>query len=139
MSDKNDESPDAFVRVSYSGVEKVWEKYGHRIARAHPGVLATWQGAGDPRCYWLLVSIPLESVNLHQLITDMLRQVELDTGHELEWLAVGEQHRHCVHIAIRGRDRHGEIFRFAHEYVRSRFRTIASRLVARQNIFPANV
>jgi type IV secretory pathway VirD2 relaxase len=99
-----------------------------------PDKLSQWEESGDKRIFHVIVSPESSKADLEKLSRDLMSQVERDTGRPLEWLAA--IHRHGdhphTHIALRGRDRNGDHFRFTREYIQQRFRAIGSELCTEQ-------
>lgn len=145
------------VRVTYSPnrVRGQWAAHGRYIAResatgpakdgeigfsaAAEGIdisktLATWQIAGDPRLFKLIISPEFgERLDLRRHTRELLARMEKDLGVELEWVAVAHfntGHPH-VHIALRGRTDAGPL-RLDRDYVKSGIRAHAERLCTAQ-------
>jgi hypothetical protein len=85
-----------------------------------PGRLSQWERAGDLRLWKLIVSPEAgERLDLRQHARELVATLEGDLGLHLEWVGIEHfdtAHPH-VHIAIRGRDQEGAVFRMPREYV----------------------
>ncbi len=141
------------VRVTYSPnrVRGQWAAHGRYIAResaAGPAkdgevgfsaaadglniskTLATWQTAGDPRLFKLIISPEFgERLDLRRHTRELLARMENDLGTDLEWVAVAHfntGHPH-VHVALRGRTAAGPL-RLDRDYVKSGIREHAENL-----------
>jgi hypothetical protein len=72
---------------------------------APPEALESWQKAGDPRLWKIIISPQFgERIDLNRLTRDLMRKMEKDLDTRLEWVAVphfNTKHPH-VHVAMRG-------------------------------------
>lgn len=146
------------VRITYSGnrVKGQWAAHGRYIMRdgatqlaenglgcgfaAHgdivdpPARLRSWQSAGDPRMFKLIVSPEFgERVDLTRLVRDLLRRMENDLGRSLEWVAVSHfntEHPHA-HVVLRG-VADGQELRLDREYVKHSVRKHAEEACTEQ-------
>lgn len=145
------------VRVTYSPnrVRGQWAAHGRYIAResaagpakdgevgfsaAAEGIdisktLATWQTAGDPRLFKLIISPEFgERLDLRRHTRELLTRMEKDLDVELEWVAVphfNTGHPH-VHVALRGRTAAGPL-RLDRDYVKAGIREHAESLATAQ-------
>jgi hypothetical protein len=94
-------------------------------AVAIPQLLQSWQAAGDPRVFKVIIS-PENGAHLdmHQYTRDVMAAIQKDHTGELEWVAAihsNTDHPH-VHVAIRGISREGREVSFAREYIKEGFR-----------------
>lgn len=144
------------VRVTYSRntVRGQWRAHGRYIARESAATepaaagfdaeshdidiaarLNSWQSAGDPRLWKMIISPEFgERVDLMRLTRDLMSRVERDLGSPLEWVAVAHfntEHPH-VHVALRGVGRDQPQLRLPREYVKNGMRSVAEDLCTRQ-------
>ncbi|MCX6593148.1 MAG: DUF3363 domain-containing protein [Acidobacteria bacterium] len=94
----------------------------------------SWQSAGDPRMFKLIISPEFgERVDLKQLTRQLMARMESDLGHPLEWAAVAHfntEHPH-VHVLLRGVAA-GHELRLNPDYIRSGIRKQAEELCTNQ-------
>ncbi|MGT2457730.1 DUF3363 domain-containing protein [Cupriavidus basilensis] len=100
-----------------------------------PATLAAWQEAGDEHVFKMIVSPEFgDKVDLKAHAHALIAKMEKDLGTKLEW--VGIDHHNTdnphLHIAIRGRDEHGQTLQIAPEYIKRGARARAEELVTRQ-------
>ena len=97
--------------------------------------LERWQSAGDPRLWKVILSPEFgDRIDLQRLARDLVRQMEMDFGTDLEWIAVthhNTEHPH-VHMVIRGVTATGEPLHFKREYVKHGIRGIAEEMCTHQ-------
>src|SRR5436853_4299417 len=116
------------VRITYSAnrTRGQWAAHGRYLARESAmhsearnirafgpsgpvsdihAALGTWQKAGDPRLFKMIISPEFgERVDLEQLTRRLIAHIEQDLGTGLEWAATvhsNTEHPH-VHVAMRG-------------------------------------
>ncbi len=145
------------VRLTYSPnrVTGQWAAHGRYIAREsatrpteeieagfssdRAGVpvakqLGTWQSAGDPRLFKVILSPEFgERLDLRRLTRETMAEAQRQLGRTLEWVAVAHfntEHPH-VHIALRG-VADGHALRLDKEFVKRGLRTIAAEECTRQ-------
>ena len=146
------------VRVTYlkNKVRGQWKAHGRYLAResatfesdAKPvgfsresdgvdiaGRLQSWQAAGDQQFWKLIVSPEFgDRADLSRLTRELIKQMEMDLGTDLEWVAAehrNTEHPH-VHVVIRGVRDSGEVLRLSRDYVQQGIRGIAADLCTRQ-------
>lgn len=140
------------IRVSYSGNRTAgqWAAHGRYLMRdsASEGAkafdskadridaaarLQSWQNAGDPRIFKIIVSPEFgERLDLKSLTRELMDKMEQDLG-SLEWAAVEHHntgHPH-VHIALRGISGGSEL-RIPREYIKTGIRDHAQNLCTRE-------
>jgi hypothetical protein len=145
------------VRVTYSPnrVRGQWGAHGRYIARESatrelaaeaagfgpasdgidvPRLLGGWQKAGDERLFKLIISPEFgDRLDLRKHTRDLMNQMRLDLGVDLEWVAVAHfntGHPH-VHVALRGVSSAGPL-RLPPEYVKRGLRDRAEALCTAQ-------
>lgn len=135
----------AAVRVTYSRpkVAGLWKAHGRYLQResaagkAHAGFsevgeginiaaqLDTWQRAGDPRLFRLILSPENgDRLEMQGYAGEVMARVETELGRPLEWVAAthyNTDHPH-VHIALRGVDKDGLELKLDREYIKHGFR-----------------
>ncbi len=145
------------VRVTYvkNKVRGQWKAHGRYLARESAtfeddakgagfdrGIdvdvarrLESWQIAGDPQLWKLIISPEFgDRVDLAALTRGVVERMETDLGTHLEWVAVEHQnteHPH-VHVVVRGVRSDGQPLRLSREYVQRGIRAIAEDLCTRQ-------
>lgn len=144
------------IRVTYSPnrIRGQWAAHGRYLAResaAHQvsktagfdrdgdgadlsATLRSWQVAGDPRLFKMIISPEFgERVDLEGLTRELMRRMETDFGSPLEWIAVAHhntEHPH-VHVALRGIASDQEL-RFDRRYLKHEIRQQAEAICTRQ-------
>jgi hypothetical protein len=100
-----------------------------------PKVLGTWQKAGDPRLFKLIISPEFgERLDLETHTRNLMERMERDLGTKLEWIAIihrNTEHPH-VHVALRGIDERGMALRLPREYIKNGIRQHAEELATKQ-------
>jgi hypothetical protein len=74
---------------------------------------------GDPRAWTIIVAPSANGLDMERYVREFMRQMEMDLGKRLEWLAAvhyNTLHDHA-HVLLRGRDRDGREFRMRREYI----------------------
>ena len=96
--------------------------------------LRSWQAAGDPRLFKMIISPEFgERVELEALTRELMGRIESDLGSPLEWVAVAHhntEHPH-VHVALRGVASDQEL-RFHRHYLKHGIRQHAEAICTRQ-------
>ncbi|HEY7387196.1 MAG TPA: hypothetical protein VH640_01725 [Bryobacteraceae bacterium] len=91
-------------------------------------LLNTWQQAGDPRLWKIILSPEFgDKLDMQVFARSVMRQVEKENGAGVDWVGVAHYntgHPH-VHVAMRGIDRRGREIRLPREFVKQGIRTIA--------------
>jgi len=82
---------------------------------------------GDPRAWTIIVS-PGNGLDMERYIRELMVQVELDLGKQLDWIAATHRNTKFTHshILLRGKDRDGRGFRIDRDYIREGLRTRAT-------------
>lgn len=97
--------------------------------------LAEWQAAGDVRLFKLILSPEFgEHANLRLMTQQVMARASVDLARPLQWLAVAHydtEHPH-VHVALRGVDAQGKLYRLPPGYIKSGFRAQAQRVLTEQ-------
>jgi len=97
--------------------------------------LDSWQGAGDPRFFKLIISPEFgDRMDLEVHTRELMRGMERDLHTKLEWVAAvhyNTDHPH-VHVVLRGRDEQGQALRLPREYVKSGIRSHAEDIATKQ-------
>jgi type IV secretory pathway VirD2 relaxase len=145
------------VRVTYTPnkVSGQWAAHGRYISRESaagenpqergfgsagsdidiPKTLSTWQAAGDPRLFKLIISPEFgDRLDLEAHTRNLMEQMERDLGTNLEWTAIihrNTEHPH-VHVALRGIDENGAALRLPREYIQRGIRRHAEELATGQ-------
>ena len=145
------------VRVTYAPnrIAGQWAAHGRYISRASaagenlqslgfvsagsdidvPEALGSWQKAGDPRLFKLIISPEFgERLDLKAHTRNLMERMERDLGTKLEWVAIihrNTEHPH-VHVALRGRDERGIALRLPREYIKNGIRQHADALATEQ-------
>jgi hypothetical protein len=100
-----------------------------------PKVLGSWQKAGDPRLFKLIISPEFgERLDLKTHTRNLMERMERDLGTKLEWVAIihrNTEHPH-VHVALRGIDERGIALRLPREYIKNGIRQHAEELATEQ-------
>jgi len=144
------------VKVRYAANRSggYWRAHGRYLAResaqdsGRPGLgfdagsdgihiasrLSSWERAGDPRLWKLIVS-PEEGqrLDLRRHARELVGALEGDLGVPLQWVAIEHHdtaHPH-IHIALRGRTGEGHELRMSREYVGHGIRTRSQELATR--------
>jgi hypothetical protein len=145
------------VRVTYSPnrVRGQWAAHGRYIARESAAgqgkggevgfsadadgidiakVLGSWQTAGDPRLFKLIIAPEFgERLDLRRHTRELVARMEKDLGVDLEWVAVAHfntGHPH-VHVALRGRTDAGPL-RLDRDFIKRGIRQHAEELCTAQ-------
>jgi type IV secretory pathway VirD2 relaxase len=96
----------------------------------------SWQQAGDRRRWHLILSPEIPTgVDLEQLANDVMNRIQSDLKADgvgpLEWVVVihkkmskGKEHHHA-HVALRGVDKNGKLFRIPPGYIKYGIRRFA--------------
>ena len=109
--------------------------YGNFVPEGMIEALSRWQSQGDKRLYKIIVSPEFgDRVNLTELASKLMGEIERDLHRKLEWAAVNHyntDHPH-LHIAIRSVDREGREFRFERDYIKHGIRENAEALCTEQ-------
>ncbi len=109
-------------RESAAGVSQTGSAGTQEYGREPAQTLDTWQRAGDPRLWKLIVSPEFGyRVDLDALTQDLIKRMGRDLGTRLEWVAVphfNTEHPH-VHIALRGIRDDGTPLDLEREYIRT--------------------
>jgi hypothetical protein len=142
------------IRVTYSPnrIRGQWAAHGRYLARENAshqeaagfdrrqvgvdlsGALRSWQAAGDPRMFKMIISPEFgERLELEALARELMRRIESDLGSPLEWVAVAHhntEHPH-VHVALRGVASDQEL-RFDRQYLKHGIRQQAEAICTQQ-------
>ncbi len=145
------------VRVTYTPnkVSGQWAAHGRYISRESaagenaqergfgsagpdvdiPKTLGTWQTAGDPRLFKLIISPEFgDRLDLETHTRNLMERMEHDLGTQLQWAAIihrNTEHPH-VHVVLRGVDENGAALRLPREYIQSGIRGLAEELATGQ-------
>lgn len=146
------------VRVTYASNRTVgqWAAHGRYLAResathaeSEQGVvfsavaevdniaalLDSWQQAGDPRLFKLIVSPEFgDRLDLHALTRRLMAKMETDLGTHLQWAATihhNTEYPH-VHVALRGITDQEESLVLPRRYIQHGIRAHAERLATNQ-------
>jgi len=74
---------------------------------------------GDPRAWTIIVAPAANGLDMTRYTREFMRQLELDLGKQLDWVAAvhyNTAHDHA-HILMRGQDREGREFRIKRDYL----------------------
>jgi hypothetical protein len=74
---------------------------------------------GDPRAWTLIIAPSVNGLDMPRYVREFMRQVELDLGKRLDWIAAVHEntlHEHA-HVLLRGRDMDGHAFRMSRAYI----------------------
>jgi len=84
---------------------------------------------GDPRA-WTIILSPGNGLDMERYVREFMRQVELDLGKQLDWLAAVHDNTAYdhAHILLRGKDREGREFRMRREYIGQGLRAHATEI-----------
>jgi type IV secretory pathway VirD2 relaxase len=97
--------------------------------------LDSWQLAGDPRLWKIIISPEFgDRLDLTRLTRDLMARMNGELATDLDWVAVAHfntEHPH-VHVALRGVDQSGRSVSLSREYVKQGIRAIAEDLCTRQ-------
>ena len=92
------------------------------------GALQSWQAAGDPRLWKMIISPEFgERLDLQKLTRHVIGRMEAELGTRLQWVGVAHfntEHPH-VHVALRGVRDDGAALDLKREYVQRGIREIA--------------
>ena len=85
---------------------------------------------GDPRAWWIIVSPGSNNLAMERYIREMMRQVELDLGKRLDWIAAVHRNTEFTHshVLLRGKDREGREFRMRRDYIGQGLRARATEI-----------
>lgn len=118
--------------------EDVMKEAGFNTERERVDVaseLERWQSSHDPLLWKIIVSPEFgERADLQKLTRDLVKEMEIDLGTPLEWVAVAHHntgHPH-VHIAIRGVRSNGEKLQLNRDFIQHGIRSLAEDLCSRQ-------
>jgi hypothetical protein len=87
---------------------------------------------GDPRAWTIIVS-PGNGLDMERYVCECMRQMELDLGKHLDWIAAvhyNTAYDHA-HILLRGKDREGRAFRIPRRYLQQDLRRHATHIATR--------
>jgi hypothetical protein len=122
-------------RESAGGTSLIQAAPNGEAGREAAQVLESWQKAGDPRLWKLIVSPEFgDRVNLPALARNLMNRMEHDLGTRLEWVAVvhfNTEHPH-VHVALRGIRDDGAPLDMERDYIRSGIRSRAEEICTLQ-------
>ncbi|GAB3645122.1 DUF3363 domain-containing protein [Ramlibacter alkalitolerans] len=117
------------IYLEREGAQKQGEKgagfdaHGTGVSVAHR--LAGWQNEGDERMFKLIISPEFgKRVDLQDFTRGFVKQLEVDLGTKLEWVAVDHYNTEFphVHVALRGRDDLGEALSMHPGYIKEGMR-----------------
>jgi hypothetical protein len=119
--------------AQHGGQGRGFNAEGHEISMST--TLARWQYAGDPHLFKVMLSPEHgDRLELPAYAQQVMRAVERDLGHPLEWIGIDHHnngHPH-VHLCVRGVS-NGHIVEMAksylHEGIRARAQEVATRLL----------
>lgn len=123
---------DSATRTEESRLPCGYDAFGQNIEL--PAKLRSWQTAGDPRLFKLIVSPEFgERLNMNQLVRDLMQRMEVDVDRKLQWAAVSHfntEHPHA-HVVLRGITE-GQELRLDREYIRHGIRKLAEDICTEQ-------
>lgn len=103
-------------------------------AAALSQTLDTWQKAGDPRLWKLIISPENPGMDLRDFTRDYMKQLAADLGVGIEWIA--QDHYNTdqphVHVALRGVDAQGRELRIDPDYIKRGLRLRAQQEATRR-------